>query len=302
MTVAACALCPRRCGARREALHGAGLCGMGTLPVVARAALHFGEEPCISGTRGSGTVFFCGCPLGCVFCQNSEISRGGGLGEALSVEALGAVFAALRAQGAHNINLVTASHFAPAVAQTLRRFPPGIPVVYNSSGYESPDTLRLLDGLVDVYLPDFKYADAETARLCAAAPDYPEIALRAIAQMRRQSGPAVFDADGLLTRGTLVRHLVLPGLTGASMRALSALRDTLPPDVRVSLMGQYTPYGAAKQIKGLDRPLLPREYRRVAAHLRALGFDGYVQPPQATGTEMIPVWDRTGVEGMRGMP
>lgn len=276
---------------------GWGRCRAGTLPVVARAALHFGEEPCLSGTRGSGTVFFCGCALGCVFCQNSEISRGMAHGKTLTVDGLGAVFAALQGQGAHNINLVTAGHFAPALAEVLAKYPPDIPVVYNASGYESVETIGMLAGLVDVFLPDFKYADAETARVCAEAPDYSEVALRAIAAMRAQTGEAVFDAEGMLARGTWVRHLVLPGLTGASMRALTMLRDTLPGDVRVSLMGQYTPYGRAKGIKGLDRPLSRREYGRVAAHMRAIGLDGYLQWPDASGTEMIPAWDGTGLPG-----
>lgn len=289
--------CPRRCGALRDTMTGAGRCGVGHLPVVARAALHFGEEPCISGMRGSGTVFFCGCALGCVFCQNAEISDGAEKGRAMDTRALGEVFLSLRDQGAHNINLVTAGHVLPAVAEALAAYPPGIPVVYNSSGYEQVEMLHMLEGLVDVYLPDFKYADADTAAFCADAPDYPEVALAAIQEMRRQTGPATFDEEGIMTRGTLVRHLVLPGLSGASMRALGMLREALPVDVRISLMGQYTPYGRAKDIKGLDRPLLPREYRRVTAQMRALGFEGYIQPIQASGTEMIPAWDGTGVAG-----
>lgn len=294
MTEIRCALCPRRCGAARTPLHGRGACGMGTLPVVARAALHFGEEPCISGTRGSGTVFFCGCALGCVFCQNHGISRGAAHGAAMGPGALADVFASLRAGGAHNISLVTASHFLAAVVEALRVRPPGIPVVYNSGGYESMDALSRLDGLVDIYLPDYKYSDTETARLCAGAPDYPNVALEAIREMRRQTGPAVFDQNGVMLRGTLVRHLVLPGLTGASMRALSTLRDALPGDVPLSLMGQYTPLGGAQRIRGLDRFVLPREYARVRAHMRALGFDGYAQALSSAGTEMIPAWDGTG--------
>lgn len=290
-----CTLCPRQCGTARDAAQGKGRCRMGWQPVVARAALHFGEEPCISGTRGSGTVFFCGCNLGCVFCQNERISRGGEQGWTVDADALGEVFASLAAQGAHNINLVTAGHFAPEVAKALRAHPPGIPVVYNSSGYESLETLRLLEGLVDIYLPDFKFADAETAALCASAPDYPEVALDAIAEMRRQTGEAQYGPDGLLRRGTLVRHLVLPGLSGASMRILTMLRDMLPADLQVSLMGQYTPCGQAASIPGLDRALLPREYRRVKAHMAALGIDGYTQSLASTGTDHIPTWDGTGL-------
>lgn len=293
MTGGLCRLCPRRCGAQRTAHSGEGVCHMGTVPLVARAAPHHGEEPCLSGERGSGTVFFCGCPLGCVFCQNAQISRDGAGGVPMTPEALGGLFAELRRRGAHNINLVTASHFVPAVAQALREWPPGIPVVYNSGGYETVRALRMLQGLVDVYLPDFKYADADTARICADAPDYPETALAAIIEMRRQTGAARYDAQGMLLRGTMVRHLVLPGLSGMSMRALNRLDAALPGDVPISLMGQYTPYGKALQIKGLNRPLLTREYNRVAAHLRALNRPGYTQSLRARGTDMIPVWDLT---------
>lgn len=295
MSANGCTLCPRRCGGLRTAERGGGRCRMGTTPVVARAALHFGEEPCISGGRGSGTVFFCGCTLGCVFCQNAEISQDGALGRYADAPALGRMFAGLKAQGAHNINLVTAGHFVPAVAEALRRYPPGIPVVYNCGGYESLESLRLLEGLVDVYLPDFKYATARIARLCADAPDYPEVALAAIAEMRRQTGKAVYDDAGMLRRGTMVRHLVLPGMAGASMKALTMLRDALPHDVPVSLMGQYTPYGRARAIRGLDRAVLPEEYERVAAHMRLLGFDGYMQSLKASGTAEIPLWDQTGL-------
>ncbi len=291
-----CNLCPRRCNAVRTETTGSGRCGMGTLPVIARAAPHFGEEPCISGTRGSGTVFFAGCALGCVYCQNGEISRERRFGRTMTVEALGEAMRLLVSKGVHNINLVTASHFVPAVAEALMRFPPGVPVVYNCGGYESAEALRMLSGLVDVYLPDFKYADADTAAMLSDAPDYPEIALAAIREMRRQTSEAVFDGDGLMLRGTLVRHLVLPGLSGASMRALSALRDALPPDARISLMRQYTPFGEAKRIKGLDRQLIPREFLRVAAQMRALGFDGYVQTEGASGTDMIPPWNNEGTE------
>jgi putative pyruvate formate lyase activating enzyme len=268
---------------------------VGSLPVVARAALHFGEEPCITGTRGSGAVFFCGCPLHCAYCQNNEISESAARGQVLTVDELGAVFQRLAAQGAHNINLVTAGHFLPAVAEALRRHPPGIPVVYNSSGYETIEALRLLEGLVDIYLPDFKYADADLAALLSDAPDYPEVALSAIAEMRRQTGAEVIDKEGIMQRGTLVRHLVLPGLSGASMRALAMLRDALPADIRISLMGQYTPHGRAAAMAGLDRPLSAKAYRVVAAQMRALRFDGYLQPPEASGMEMVPAWDGTGV-------
>lgn len=297
-----CRLCPRDCGARRDDHAGQGRCGMGALPRIARAALHLGEEPCISGARGSGTVFFCGCALGCVFCQNAAISRSGEMGQPVTADALATIFARLEAQGAHNINLVTGSHFVPAILEALRIHRPSIPVVLNSSGYERAETVQLLAGHVDIYLPDFKYADGRTAGFCADAEDYPAVALRAIRLMRAQTGPARYDADGMMLRGTLVRHLVLPGLSGASMRALSMLRDALPDDVPLSLMGQYTPMGRAKDIPGLDRPLLAREYRRVLAHMRALGFPGYAQAVEAAGTAMIPRWDGTGITPERAGP
>lgn len=286
-----CDLCPRMCHAERTLETGSGRCGMGTLPTIARAAPHFGEEPCISGTRGSGAVFFCGCPLGCIFCQNESISRPGARAKRVDAQQLADVFTALCAQGVHNLNLVTAGHFAPTVAQALRLAKPSVPVVYNSGGYERVETLRMLEGLVDVYLPDYKFADAALARLCCDADDYPQVALAAIAEMRRQTGPAEFDEEGMLVRGTLVRHLVLPGCAGASMQALSALVDAGLDDLPVSLMAQYTPCGRARQVPGLDRPVSTSTYRRVAAHMRWLGLDGYTQAVASSGESSIPEWD-----------
>lgn len=288
-----CDLCPRMCHARRTETEGDGRCGMGTLPVIARAAPHFGEEPCLSGTRGSGAVFFCGCPLGCAFCQNAEISRPGAPGKRVTPEELAEVFRALCAQGVHNLNLVTAGHFAPAVAQALRLAKPAVPVVWNSGGYERVETLRMLEGLVDVYLPDFKYSDAALAKTCSDAPDYPRVALAAIREMRRQTGETAFDGDGMLVRGTMVRHLVLPGCSGASMQALTLLCDEGLDDLPVSLMAQYTPYGRAKEIPGLNRPVSASAYRRVAAHMRFLGLDGYAQESSSSGAFAIPKWDLT---------
>ena len=214
-----CRLCPRLCGAEREPDAGHGVCGVGTLPRVARAALHHWEEPCISGTRGSGTVFFSGCGLRCAFCQNEAISHGGA-GQTITAARLAEIFAELEAQGAHNINLVTAAQFVPAVIEALQIHRPRIPVVYNSSGYERVETLRMLEGFVDIYLPDYKYIDPAMAKLLSGAEDYPDAAWAAICEMRRQTGPPVYDADGMMLRGTLVRHLLLPGLTGDCMRIL----------------------------------------------------------------------------------
>ena len=289
-----CTLCPRTCGAERAETAGAGVCAMGTLPRVARAALHRWEEPCISGTRGSGAVFFSGCALRCAFCQNEAISRGGA-GETISVRRLADIFRELEEQGAHNINLVTAAHFVPAVLDALTLYRPRIPIVYNSSGYESVETLRLLEGAVDVYLPDYKYIDARMAGLLSSAPDYPDVAWASICEMHRQSGPPVYDADGMMTRGTLIRHLLLPGLTGDAMRILTRIRDELP-DTPVSLMGQYMPCGRAKAIPGMNRRVTEREYARVLAHMQAIGLDGYRQELAAADEAFVPAFDGTGVK------
>lgn len=288
-----CSLCPRRCGAARTETAGSGVCGEGTLPRIARAALHRWEEPCISGTRGSGAVFFSGCALRCAFCQNEAISRGG-CGEAVSIRRLADIFRELEDQGAHNINLVTAAHFIPAVLDALELYRPGIPLVYNSSGYESMEALRLLDGVIDVYLPDYKYIDPAMARLLSGAADYPDVAWAAITEMRRQTGKAVYDDQGMMTRGTLIRHLLLPGLTGDAMRILTRIRDELP-DTPVSLMGQYVPCGRARDIPGMNRRVTKREYDRVKAHMQMIGLDGYRQELEAASGEYVPDFDLSGV-------
>ena len=291
-----CTLCPRRCGAQRGETEGHGVCGVGTLPKIARAGLHMWEEPCISGTRGSGAVFFSGCGLRCIFCQNEAISHGGA-GEYVSVERLAEIFRELEMQGAHNINLVTAAQFAPQVVQALEIYRPGIPIVYNSSGYETVETLRLLEGHVDIYLPDFKYIDPQMARLLSGAADYPEVAQAAIHEMLRQTGPAVYDAQGLMLRGTQIRHLVLPGLTGDSMKILSLIADEFP-GAAVSLMGQYVPCGKALAMPGMNRRLKRREYERVVSHMELLGLPGYRQALSSASEAFVPAFDGTGVSAI----
>ena len=224
-----CTLCPRRCGVDRSAK--TGFCGMGETPRIARAALHFWEEPCISGARGSGAVFFSGCTLRCAYCQNYEISHEG-KGQDISVSRLAEIFRELEAQGAHNLNLVTGTPFAPAILDALELYRPKIPIVWNTSGYETLETLRRLEGAVDVYLPDLKHVSPRLAKLCAGAPDYFHAASAAIREMCRQTGAPRQDENGMLLRGTLIRHLILPGLTGESMKLLTWVRDTLP-EVRV---------------------------------------------------------------------
>jgi len=288
-----CVLCPRSCRAERTAREGRGVCGVGTMPKIARAALHMWEEPCISGTRGSGAVFFSGCGLKCIFCQNEAISHGGE-GEYVTPARLAEIFRELEAQGAHNINLVTAAQFAPAVIEALELYRPDIPIVYNSSGYESVDTLKMLKGYVDIYLPDFKYIDGQMAKLLSGAADYPQVAMAAIAEMLRQTGPAVYDEDGMMLRGTQIRHLVLPGLTGDSMKILSTIADEFP-GAAVSLMGQYVPFGKALDMPGLNRRLKKKEYARVLAHMEMIGLEGYRQELESASEAFVPAFDGTGV-------
>ena len=265
--------------------------------MVCRAAPHFGEEPCISGTRGSGAVFFAGCSLRCVFCQNRAISRGEA-GEAVSVQGLRDIFLRLRDEGVHNLNLVTPTHYSAVIAEALSGLSLGIPVVWNSSGYESVETLRMLSGLVQVYMPDLKYADAALAARYSAAPDYPAVALAAIREMFRQAGPFVLDGDGLLQRGVLIRHLILPGAPENTLRVIDAVEDNLPAkDVLFSLMCQYTPMPGLEAFPELQKPVSPEEYARCASYLDFSDIkNGYTQSPESAGEEMIPAFDGTGVK------
>ena len=290
-----CSLCPRRCGADRAAGQ-TGFCGAPETPVVARAAPHFGEEPCISGTRGSGAVFFAGCNLRCVFCQNYALSRNQ-LGREITVQRLRDIFLELRDQGVHNINLVTPSHDARAIAQALDGLELGIPVVWNSSGYESVETLRMLEGLVQIYLPDLKYADAALAARYSAAPDYPKVAGAAILEMFRQTGPFRMDGDGLLQSGVLIRHLILPEQGDNSRRVIDWVSDTFEPgDVLFSLMSQYTPMGELSAFPELRHTVSPALNAAIYAHLLDSRIeDGFYQDLEAATGEMIPKFDGTGV-------
>ncbi len=288
-----CNLCPRRCGAARTEEEGFGRCGMPWLPVVARAALHFWEEPCISGRRGSGTVFFSGCPLGCVFCQNGRISREN-FGKTVTVERLRKIFLELIGQGAHNINLVTPTHFAPAIRRALAE-PLPVPVVWNSGGYERVETLRTLEGRVQIYLPDLKYADSALAAACCGAPDYFDVARAAIREMVRQTGPCVFDGEGLLRRGVVIRHLMLPGALENTRRVMDWVAGTFPPGtVLFSLMSQYTPQPGAEGM--LRRRVTGGEYRAALRYMENVGITaGYRQDSSSAREEYTPPFDLTGV-------
>ena len=289
-----CVQCPRRCGAERTGTAGAGVCGMPSLPVVARAALHHWEEPPISGTRGAGTIFFSGCSLGCVYCQNEEISHQG-VGKVISEERLWEIFRELISQGAHNIDLVNPTHFAHAAAELLSE-PLPVPVVWNSGGYDRVETLRALEGKVDVYLPDLKYLTPALAERYSGAADYPEAAAAAIREMVRQTGPYELDGEGLLKKGVLIRHLVLPGRVGEAKAVMDWVAGAFPPHtVLFSLMSQYTPFGRARTMPGLDRPLRKGEKRAAEEYLAALDLDGFTQELLSADEGFIPPFDLTGV-------
>lgn len=290
-----CDLCPRRCGALRDEAHGEGFCRMPALPVCARAALHFWEEPCISGRTGAGTVFFSGCTLGCVFCQNRSISREGE-GKALSPDELYAVFRRLADQGAACIELVTPTQFTHVLARVLERpIPGGLPVVWNSGGYERAEVLKGLEGKVDVYLPDLKYVTPALAGRYSGAADYPEAAKKAILEMVRQRGPVRLE-DGLLKSGVLIRHLILPGQTREAQRVMDWVADSfLPGTVLFSLMAQYTPVGELDGFPELQRPLRASELRAAKAYMEELGLAGYVQELGSSGEGFIPAFDLTGL-------
>ncbi len=285
----ACTLCPRRCGVDRTAGQ-VGACGVPAAYRIARIAPHLWEEPPISGTRGSGTVFFSGCNLGCVFCQNREISREG-IGRTLSEDELADAILSLQEQGVHNINLVTPTHYTAPLANLLEKLKPRlhIPVVWNSGGYESAETLRRLEGLVDVYLPDFKYSSCELAASYSKAPDYPERATEALREMYRQTG-AYREEDHLAQKGVMVRHLVLPGCRGDSIAVLRRIAAILPPkEIRVSVMRQYTPdFAMDCPHKNLRRRVTEFEYTSVLEEADRLGLTGFRQGKEAATKAYTP--------------
>jgi len=263
-------------------------------PVVARSAPHFWEEPPISGTRGAGTVFFSGCSLRCVFCQNSVISQEG-YGKAVTVERLREMFLELIAQGCHNIDLVTPTHYAHAIAQALEE-PIPVPVVWNSGGYDSVEVLRALEGKIQIYLPDLKYLDPDRAQRYSGARDYPEVVKGAILEMYRQVGPCVTDEEGILQRGVVIRHLLLPGGLQEAKAVMDWVHETFPQGaVWFSLMSQYVPMGRAAQFPEIDRKLRPSEARAAESYMSALGLDGFAQDPASADGIYIPNFDLTGV-------
>lgn len=288
-----CTLCPRACGASRKAGE-RGYCGADDTLRIARAAPHFWEEPCISGTRGAGAVFFCHCPLHCVYCQNAAISTASPCGQILTAEQLSQVFLELQAQKVHNIELVTPTHYAPQILKALAHAKQQgltLPVVYNTSGYESVQTLRKFDGLIDIYLPDFKYYSSYYAAQYSAAPDYFETACQALQEMVRQTGKPVFDAQGMLIRGVIVRHLMLPELAGDTAQVLRYLAEHHAEHVLVSLMRQYTPTAViAQEHPELNRVITDSEYTAALTLLQDLGLEGFSQEAGSVGEDFIPAF------------
>lgn len=294
-----CNVCPRSCKVdRKQSIHEkgrAGYCRSGMLPIVSRAALHHWEEPCISGTRGAGTVFFAGCNLSCVYCQNYEISE---LmhGEEISVERLRQIYFELIAQGAHNIDLVTPTHFTHAIFQSLRE-PLPVPVVYNCGGYESIHTVAFLRKKIQCWLPDLKYSLREPAARYSDAPDCFEKATAAIEQMYRQTGPYEIGSDGILKKGVLIRHLILPGNLENTKGVLRYVAETFAPgQVLFSLMRQYVPWGRASEFPEINRRLTEEEYNEAKAYMEELGIvDGYTQAADSSDAVYIPAFNGAGV-------
>lgn len=286
-----CSICPRKCGIEREQANG--FCRTSEKFKLARAALHFWEEPCISGKNGSGAVFFSGCNLKCVYCQNYEISRDN-KGVEISRERLVEIFENLVSQGAENINLVNPTHYAPMLADVLEKWKSPVPVVYNSSGYESVETLEMLDGLIDIYLPDFKYIRNDKAERYSSASDYPETAKKALAEMYRQTGKAVFDG-GMMKKGMIIRHLILPQNTNSSLEIMDYASEHFE-NAYLSLMAQYVPCTRLDDYKEINRTITKREYDKVVDYALSKGLEKiFIQELSSADEQYIPPFDFSGV-------
>lgn len=293
-----CHICPRNCGVNRQ--NGVlGTCHCGAKLSVARASLHMWEEPCISGENGSGTIFFTGCNLGCVYCQNAAISRGHA-GKEITKERLLEIFFELKDQGAHNINLVTATHFLPAVLAAIQKAKDqsiGIPFVYNCGGYEKVEMLKRAEGLIDIYLPDFKYWSPALSESYSRAADYQEVAKAAISEMVRQKPACTFNEKGMMTAGVLVRHMMLPGNLKDSKAVLSYLKSTFGDQLYISIMRQYTPpKEIEKQFPQLARTIREQEYEKLIDYALSLSItQAFVQEGEAASESFIPAFDGSGI-------
>lgn len=288
-----CNACPRKCNIDRSKK--AGFCGMTDKIKIARAGLHFWEEPCISGKKGSGTIFFSGCPLKCVYCQNEEISSGG-FGKEITVERLAEIFRELEEKGAHNINLVTPTHYSEQILEALQLYRPKIPIVYNCSGYEDVEALKKFRNIVDIYLTDIKYFDSEVSLKYSKAKDYFEAASKAVKEMVSQQPENIFDEDGIMKKGVIIRHLVLPLNVNQTRKILEWIKENLPENVIISLMSQYIPMGKACEYKEINRRLTTREYEKVLDMFEELDFEyGFMQELSSSKEDFIPPFNLEGV-------
>lgn len=289
-----CNACPRKCNVERNiGEFSRGFCKMPYNAVLARASLHLWEEPVISGERGSGAIFFSGCNLRCVFCQNFEISHEN-FGKQVSKSEFIDIVKRLENQGAHTINLVNPTHFVPFIKEVLSEYKPSVPVVYNTGGYDDVDSIRFLDGLIDVYLPDLKYFDSDVSKKYSNAENYFEKASKAVLEMQRQVGKTIIK-DGIMQKGLIIRHLVLPKNTDQSIKILRWIKDNLPIDTYISLMSQYVPY-VKTEYKELNRRIVTAEYQKVIDEFERLGFEnGFMQERSSAQTDFIPKFDLSGV-------
>lgn len=289
-----CSVCPRECMAQRDIENG--FCSVSEKFRIARAAPHFWEEPCISAEKGSGTVFFSGCNLGCVYCQNYDVSHNA-FGKDVTEDELMRIFDNLVEKGVHNINLVTPTHYAPMLAKTLEKYDSPVPIVYNSAGYEKAETLKMLEGLVDIYLPDIKYFDSAPAKKYSDAEDYFEYASSAVLEMYRQVGDLEIDDNGIAKKGIIIRHMVLPGNISQAIKVFTWVSENLSEETYISVMRQYTPFGKAKEMPPIDRGLSAREYKIVKDKILALGFENcYFQSKESSTEGFIPNFNLEGVD------
>lgn len=284
-----CKLCPRKCGAIRDNEKGEGFCGLKNKIKVARIAPHMWEEPVISGTKGSGAVFFSGCTMRCIYCQNYKISEKN-YGKYIDEETLADEFRKLETSGAHNINLVSPTPYVNLIKKALNIYKPDIPVIYNSSGYENTDTIKSLKGYIDIYLPDFKYGNNELAYEYSNAVNYVDTAKKAIAEMINQTGQNEYNENGIMKKGVIIRHLVLPSHTKNSIEVLDIIKNEFN-NTPVSLMGQYTPVHKAESHPKLGRKITKREYEKVKAYMIELGLEGFSQQLTSADKNYIPDWD-----------
>ncbi len=288
-----CKMCPRECGIDRSL--NTGYCSVGEKIKIARAEKHFWEEPCVSGTRGSGTIFFSGCPLKCVYCQNSKISDNA-FGKEISIERLAEIFKELEDKGCHNINLVTPTHYSEQILKAFEIYKPNIPIVYNCSGYEKTETLKKFEGIADIYLTDIKYFDSEVSAKYSKAADYFDIASKAVIEMIRQRPENIFDENGIMQKGVIIRHLVLPLNLTQTRKIFEWIKLNLPENVIISLMSQYIPLGKANEFKEINRKITQREYDKAIDMFFEYGFqNGFMQEISSSKTKFIPPFNLEGV-------